>query len=76
MALGPPHVVFVEGDAGVGKTALLEEVVDGAAMPVLRARPTAAEAASSYAALHDLLQPAWPSIAFTAAVAAREGGAS
>ena len=26
-------------------------------MPVLRARPTAAEAASSYAALHDLLQP-------------------
>jgi DNA-binding CsgD family transcriptional regulator len=53
----PPHVVFVEGDAGVGKTALLEAVVDGAAMPVLRARPTAAEAASSYAALNDLLQP-------------------
>ena len=54
---GPPHAVFVEGDAGVGKTALLEAVVEGAAMPVLRARPTAAEAASSYAALHDLLQP-------------------
>ncbi len=54
---GPPHAVFVEGDAGVGKTALLGAVVEGAAMPVLRARPTAAEAASSYAALHDLLQP-------------------
>ena len=25
---GPPHVVFVEGDAGVGKTALLEAVVE------------------------------------------------
>src|SRR3954452_10462678 len=54
---GPPHAVFVEGDAGVGKTALLGAVVAGAAMPVLRARPTAAEAASSYAALHDLLEP-------------------
>src|SRR3954449_4465940 len=54
---GPPHVVFVEGDAGAGKTALLEAVVEGAAMPVLRARPTAAEAASSYAALNDLLEP-------------------
>ena len=47
---GPPHAVFVEGDAGVGKTALLGAVVEGAAMPVLHARPTAAEAASSYAA--------------------------
>jgi DNA-binding CsgD family transcriptional regulator len=54
---GPPHAVFVEGDAGVGKTALLGAIVEGAAMPVLRARPTAAEAASSYAALHDLLEP-------------------
>jgi DNA-binding CsgD family transcriptional regulator len=54
---GPPHAVFVEGDAGVGKTAVLEAIVDGAKMPVLRARPTAAEAASSYAALNDLLQP-------------------
>jgi Cdc6-like AAA superfamily ATPase len=54
---GPPHVVFVEGDAGVGKTALLEAVVEGASMPVLRARSTAAETASSYAALNDLFQP-------------------
>ena len=54
---GPPHAVFLEGAAGVGKTALLGAVVEGTAMPVLRARPTAAEAASSYAALHDLLQP-------------------
>jgi predicted ATPase len=59
---GPPHVVFVEGDAGVGKTALLDAVVDGAAMPVLRARPTAAEAASSYAALNDLLQPVFDGV--------------
>ena len=54
---GPPHVVFVEGEAGVGKTALLEAVVAGLEGVVLRARPTAAEAGSSYAALHDLLGP-------------------
>lgn len=57
---GPPCVVFVEGEAGVGKTALLEAVVAEAAAAgslVLRARPTAAEAGSSFAALHDLLGP-------------------
>jgi hypothetical protein len=54
---GPPHVVFVEGDAGVGKTALLDAIVAETDSLVLRARPTAAEAASSYAALNDLLQP-------------------
>src|SRR3954462_4203338 len=54
---GPPHVVFVEGDAGAGKTALLDAGVEGAAMPVLRARPTAAEAASPPEALNDLLEP-------------------
>jgi DNA-binding CsgD family transcriptional regulator len=56
-----PLVVFVEGDAGVGKTALLEAIVAEAAESgslVLRARPTAAEAGSSYAALDDLLRPA------------------
>ena len=54
----PPFVAFVEGDAGVGKTALLEAVVGRrAGARVLRARPTAAEAASSYAALDDLLRP-------------------
>ncbi len=57
----PPVVAFVEGDAGVGKTALLEAVVAEAAEAgsrVLRARPTAAEAGSSFAALDDLLRPA------------------
>ena len=56
-----PVVAFVEGDAGVGKTALLETVVSEASAAgalVLRARPTAAEAGSSFAALDDLLRPA------------------
>ena len=56
-----PVVAFVAGDAGVGKTALLEAIVGQAeegGTRVLRARPTAAEAASSFAALDDLLRPA------------------
>ena len=46
-----PYAAFVEGDAGVGKTALLEAVVADTGGLVLWARPTAAEAASSYAAI-------------------------
>ena len=56
-----PIVAFVEGGAGVGKTAPLETVADEARAVgslVLRARPTAAEATSSFAALDDLLRPA------------------
>ena len=56
-----PLVAFIEGDAGVGKTALLEAVAAEAAEDgaiVLRARATASEAGSSYAALDDLLRPA------------------
>ncbi|MGZ8695466.1 MAG: AAA family ATPase, partial [Gaiellaceae bacterium] len=56
-----PVVAFVEGEAGVGRTALLETIVSeasAAGMLVLRARPTAAEARSSFAALDDLLRPA------------------
>jgi hypothetical protein len=55
-----PLVAFLEGEAGVGKTALLETIVAeaaGAGMRVLRARPTAAEAGSSFAALDDLVRP-------------------
>jgi DNA-binding CsgD family transcriptional regulator len=57
---GSRLVAFVEGEAGVGKTALLEAIVaeaEDAGALVLRARPTAAEAGSSYAALDDLLRP-------------------
>ena len=57
-ASGPPHAVFIEGDAGVGKTALLDATAAAAGVRVLRARANAAEAASSYTALHDLLAPA------------------
>jgi hypothetical protein len=56
-----PLVVFVEGDAGIGKTALLDAIVAEAVERgslVLRARPTAAEVESSFAALSDLLRPA------------------
>ena len=58
---GRPVVAFLEGDAGVGKTALLEAAVveaETAGTRVLRAWPTAAEAGSSFAALDDLLRPA------------------
>ena len=58
---GRPVVAFLEGDAGAGKTALLEAIVAEASAGgarVLRARPTAAETGSSFAALDDLLRPA------------------
>ena len=56
-----PFVAFVVGEAGIGKTALLDTLVAEAVAAgtlVLQARPTAAEAASSYSALDDLLRPA------------------
>jgi class 3 adenylate cyclase/tetratricopeptide (TPR) repeat protein len=53
-------LALVEGEAGVGKTALWSTAAaraDQAGACVLAARPTAAEATSSYAALDDLVRP-------------------
>ena len=55
-----PLAVFIEGDAGVGKTALLVSEATRAAAAgtrVLWARPTESETAGSFAALVDLLRP-------------------
>ena len=57
---GGAVLALIQGEAGIGKTALWTSAVedardDGAA--VLVARPTASETASSYAALADLLHP-------------------
>src|SRR5215213_533578 len=74
---GPPHAVFVEGDAGVGKTALLGAVVEGAAMPVLRARPTAQRRALAAALLledaADPVDPRLVALACRSLLAARPG---
>ena len=56
-----PAIAFVGGEAGVGKTSLLSASAIAAAddgARVLWARPTQAEASSSYAALDDLIRPA------------------
>jgi hypothetical protein len=51
-------VLVVRGEAGVGKTALLESLVAGAdGMTVLRTRGVESEAELPYAALHRLLRP-------------------
>ena len=52
-------LALIEGEAGIGKTVLWSEVAARARVAgvrVLAARPTAAEAASSYATLDELLQ--------------------
>ena len=53
--------MFIEGDAGVGKTALLLSEAtraSAAGTRVLSSRPTESETAGSFAALVDLLLPA------------------
>jgi DNA-binding CsgD family transcriptional regulator len=58
---GAAVFAILEGEAGVGKTALWSAAADEARARggrVLIARPTAAEAASSYSALDDLVRPA------------------
>jgi hypothetical protein len=55
-----PWVVFIEGDAGIGKTTLWEAVLDLArdrSWRVLAARPAEAEVRFSYVAVRDLLGP-------------------
>jgi hypothetical protein len=53
-------LALVEGEAGIGKTAVWSAALDALradGATVLVARPTAAETASSYAALDDLVRP-------------------
>lgn len=52
-----PALALLIGEAGVGKTSLLTAVAAESPKPVLWARPTQAEASSSFAALDDLFRP-------------------
>ena len=54
---GAPSLVLVEGEAGVGKTTTPAAAVAATDRRVLWARPSQAEAQSSYAALDDLVRP-------------------
>jgi DNA-binding NarL/FixJ family response regulator len=51
-------LALIDGEAGIGKTALWGAVLEHVDGRVLVARPTAAETASSFAALDDLVRPA------------------
>jgi DNA-binding CsgD family transcriptional regulator len=53
----PAVLALIEGEAGIGKTALWSAALDAGGDRVLVARPSAAETASSYAALDDLVRP-------------------
>ena len=58
---GDAVLALIEGEAGIGKTTLWSAVIEAAradGATVLVARPTAAETASAYAALDDLVRPA------------------
>jgi DNA-binding CsgD family transcriptional regulator len=57
---GGPAALVIEGEAGIGKTALWEaalELAHRSGRTVLSCRPTAAEASLSFSALSDLLEP-------------------
>jgi AAA ATPase domain/Bacterial regulatory proteins, luxR family len=57
-------VLLIRGEAGIGKSALLDEVAaDARDMSVLRVRGVESEAELPYAALHRLLRPALPTLA-------------
>ena len=53
-----PTLALLLGEAGIGRTSLLTSVAADARQTVLWARPTQAEAASSYGALDDLFRSA------------------
>jgi DNA-binding CsgD family transcriptional regulator len=60
LAMPLPHGILLEGEAGIGKTALWDAGIAEAAsrgMRVLVARPAEAETALSHAALGDILAP-------------------
>jgi DNA-binding NarL/FixJ family response regulator len=54
---GRSGALILRGEAGIGKTALLEEAADAKGFRVLRARGLETEAEIAYSGLHDLLQP-------------------
>ncbi|HEX6347954.1 MAG TPA: LuxR family transcriptional regulator [Candidatus Dormibacteraeota bacterium] len=59
--LGRSAALVIRGDAGIGKTSLLRYAVQQAsAMRVLQARGVEFEADVPFAALHELLRPAYP----------------
>jgi len=54
---GRSGALVLVGEAGVGKTALLEDAASGRGLRVLRSRGVEAEAELPYAGLHSLLRP-------------------
>src|SRR5205814_9597797 len=59
--LGRSAALVIRGEAGIGKTSLLRYAVERAsAMRVLQARGVEFEADVPFAALHELLRPAYP----------------
>jgi DNA-binding CsgD family transcriptional regulator len=60
---GTSGVLVIRGEAGIGKSALLDELVAHAGdATVLRVRGVESEAELPYAALHRLLRPAFPTM--------------
>lgn len=55
--LGRSGSVLVRGEPGIGKSALVDDVVSGSGLRVLRTQGLESEAPLAYAALHRLLRP-------------------
>src|ERR1700761_6841709 len=54
---GQGWALVVRGEAGMGKTALLDHVVDASKLPVIRATGVESEMELAYAGLHQLCSP-------------------